>query len=302
MKENKITFKSVSATETINFGERLGKLLAPGHVIALLGELGAGKTTMVKGIVHGLGVTDRRAVKSPTFALVHRYEGRLPVYHFDAYRLESTQEMLDIGSDEMIYGDGVSIIEWADKVPECLPEEYLKITLIAVSENERPLLIVKENKITFKSVSATETIRFGERLGKLLAPGHVIALLGELGAGKTTMVKGIVQGLGVTDRRTVKSPTFALVHRYEGRMPVYHFDAYRLGNAQEMLDIGSDEMIYGDGVSIIEWADKVPECLPEEYLRITLTAVSENERTIEIRGYGERYKKIIDSSLVMGND
>ena len=164
------------------------------------------------------------------------------------------------------------------------------------------MLIVKENKLTFKSVNATETINFGERLGKLLAPGHVIALLGELGAGKTTMVKGIVQGLCVTDRRAVKSPTFALVHRYEGRMPVYHFDAYRLENAQEMLDIGSDEMIYGDGVSIIEWADKVPECLPEEYLRITLTAVSENERTIEIRGYGERYKKIIDSSLVMGND
>ncbi len=161
---------------------------------------------------------------------------------------------------------------------------------------------MKENKLTFKSVSATETIRFGERLGKLLAPGHVIALLGELGAGKTTMVKGIVRGLGVTDRRAVKSPTFALVHRYEGRMPVYHFDAYRLKSTQEMLDIGSDEMLYGDGVSLIEWADKVPECLPEEYLRVTLTTVSENERTIEICGYGELYKKIIDSSFIMGND
>ena len=162
-------------------------------------------------------------------------------------------------------------------------------------------MIVKENKLTFKSVSATETIRFGERLGKLLAPGHVIALLGELGAGKTTMVKGIVRGLGVTDRRAVKSPTFALVHRYEGRMPVYHFDAYRLESTQEMLDIGSDEMIYGDGVSIIEWADKVPECLPEEYLKVTLIAVSENERTIEVCGCGDHYNKIIES-VVMGND
>ena len=116
------------------------------------------------------------------------------------------------------------------------------------------------------------------------------------------MVKGIVQGLGVTDRRAVKSPTFALVHRYEGRIPVYHFDAYRLENAQEMLDIGSDEMIYGDGVSIIEWADNVSECLPEEYLKVTLTAVSENERTIEVCGYGDRYNKIIESSVVMGND
>ena len=99
VKENKLTFKSVSATETIRFGERLGKLLAPGHVIALLGELGARKISLVRVFVYGMGVTDRRAVKSPTFALVHRYEGRMPVYHFDAYRLESTQEMLDLGSD-----------------------------------------------------------------------------------------------------------------------------------------------------------------------------------------------------------
>ncbi|MDO8140882.1 MAG: tRNA (adenosine(37)-N6)-threonylcarbamoyltransferase complex ATPase subunit type 1 TsaE [Candidatus Brocadiales bacterium] len=154
---------------------------------------------------------------------------------------------------------------------------------------------MKEKKITFKSTSSEETIRFGERLGKLLAPGHVVALVGELGAGKTTMVKGIVRGLGVIDKRAVKSPTFALVHRYEGRIPIYHFDAYRLGSNQEMLAIGSDEMVYGNGVSIIEWADKVPECLPEEYLKITLIAVSENERTIEMRGYGERYNKIINS-------
>lgn len=156
-------------------------------------------------------------------------------------------------------------------------------------------MIVKENKLTFKSVSETETISFGERLGKLLAPGHVIALLGELGAGKTTMVKGIVLGLGVTDRRAVKSPTFALVHRYEGRMPVYHFDAYRLESTQEMLDIGSDEMIYGDGVSIVEWADRVPGCLPKEYLEITLVSISEYERNIEMCSYGKEYDRIIQN-------
>ena len=156
-------------------------------------------------------------------------------------------------------------------------------------------MVVKEKKLTFKSTSSEETIMFGERLGKLLAPGHVVALVGELGAGKTTMVKGIVRGLGVIDKRAVKSPTFALVHRYEGRIPIYHFDAYRLISNQEMFDIGSDEMIYGDGVSIIEWADRVPECLPEEYLKISLIAVSESERTIEMRGYGERYNKIINS-------
>ncbi len=131
----------------------------------------------------------------------------------------------------------------------------------------------------------------------LLSPGDTIALVGELGAGKTTLVKGIVQGLGVTDRRVVKSPTFALVHKYEGRIPIYHFDAYRLEDAQEMLDIGSDEMIHGNGVAIVEWADKVPGCLPDEYLKITLTAISENERNIEIRSYGSRYDKIINNLL-----
>ena len=161
---------------------------------------------------------------------------------------------------------------------------------------------MREKKITFKSVSVGETITFGERLGRLLAPGDVIALVGELGAGKTTMVKGIVQGLGVTDRRAVKSPTFALVHRYEGRIPVYHFDAYRLENAQEMLDIGSDEMIYGKGVSIIEWADRVLGCLPEEYLMITLTSISKNERCIEVQSCGKCYADVIKTLAMVNSE
>jgi len=178
--------------------------------------------------------------------------------------------------------------------------EVVHVIYLSIPKERDSRLVVREKKITFKSVSSEETVKFGERLGRLLAPGHVIALLGELGAGKTTMVKGIVQGLGVTDRRTVKSPTFALVHRYEGRIPVYHFDAYRLENVQEMLDIGSDEMIYGKGVSIIEWADRVPGCLPEEYLMITLTSVSKNERCIEVQSCGKCYDDVI-KTLVMVN-
>ena len=152
---------------------------------------------------------------------------------------------------------------------------------------------MKEKTITFKSVSVGETITFGERLGRLLAPGDVIALVGELGAGKTAMVKGIAQGLGVKDKRAVKSPTFSLVHRYEGRIPLYHFDAYRLKDAQEMLDIGSDEIVYGNGVSVIEWADRVTECLPESYLKITIIVISGNERDIEVCSYGMRYDTIM---------
>lgn len=153
---------------------------------------------------------------------------------------------------------------------------------------------MKEKGLVLKSGSVDETIRLGIKLGMLMSPGDVIALIGELGAGKTTLVKGIVQGLGVKDMRTVKSPTFSLVHTYRGRIPVYHFDAYRLKDSQEMLDIGSDEMIYGNGVALVEWADNVSGCLPQEYLKITLSAISQNERNIEIKGYGYRYDKIMD--------
>ncbi len=157
-------------------------------------------------------------------------------------------------------------------------------------------MAVKETKLIFKSVSADETIRFGEILGSLLAPGDVVALIGELGAGKTTLVKGIARGLGVEDNRAVKSPTFSLLNKYEGYVPVYHFDAYRLEDTREMIDIGSDEILFGNGVSIIEWANKVPGCLPEEYMRITLAPISKNERNIEICGYGDRYDEVINKA------
>ncbi|MBM4055561.1 MAG: tRNA (adenosine(37)-N6)-threonylcarbamoyltransferase complex ATPase subunit type 1 TsaE [Planctomycetes bacterium] len=145
----------------------------------------------------------------------------------------------------------------------------------------------------FVSKSSAETVKFGEKLGKLLTNGHVIALIGDLGAGKTTMTKGIVRGLDAGDKDKVKSPTFSLVHKYNGRIPVYHIDAYRLSGSKELLEIGSDEMVFGDGVTIIEWADNVPESLPEEYLKITLTHVSEDQRKIEVCGCGKRYDQII---------
>ncbi|MCF6150284.1 MAG: tRNA (adenosine(37)-N6)-threonylcarbamoyltransferase complex ATPase subunit type 1 TsaE [Candidatus Kuenenia sp.] len=155
------------------------------------------------------------------------------------------------------------------------------------------LLVSKNSKITFVSKSTAETIAFGVKLGKLLTNGHVIALIGELGAGKTTMTKGIVGGLDAKDKDKVKSPTFSLVHKYDGRIPVYHIDAYRLSGSQELLEIGSDEIVFGDGVTIIEWADIVPESLPENYLKITLTHVSEDQRIIEICGYGKHYEQIL---------
>ena len=149
-------------------------------------------------------------------------------------------------------------------------------------------------KINFRSTGVDKTLEVGRRLGRLLIAGDVIALIGELGAGKTTFVKGIAEGVGIKNLHIVKSPTFSLVNIYEGRVPVYHFDAYRLEDTYEMLAIGSDEMIFGKGISIIEWADKVFRCLPEKYMKVTFSIVSENERSIEFGSIGDRYDKTID--------
>lgn len=113
--------------ETIRFGIRLGELLGPGDVVCLNGDLGAGKTTLTKSIGIGLDVEDY--ITSPTFSLINEYDGKYPVYHFDVYRLENTEELYDLGFDEYFYGRGVSVIEWADKIQSFLPEERIVIDI-----------------------------------------------------------------------------------------------------------------------------------------------------------------------------
>ena len=113
-----------------------------------------------------------------------------------------------------------------------------------------------------------KTREIGEKLGKLLFPGSVICLIGDLGAGKTTMTQSLARSLDVDDYIT--SPTFTIVNEYEGRMPLYHFDVYRIGCSEEMYDIGFDEYIDSQGVCIIEWANIIEDILPEEYLKIEL--------------------------------
>src|SRR5438552_5707225 len=104
----------IAATESL--GRRLGELLFPNAVVALVGPLGAGKTHLVRAVAEGLGITNSRAVNSPTFVLIQEYQARLPVYHFDAYRLRSAAEFAELGVNEYFEGDGVSLIEWADRV------------------------------------------------------------------------------------------------------------------------------------------------------------------------------------------
>ena len=122
------------------------------------------------------------------------------------------------------------------------------------------------NKETF---GEEETFLLGEELGKAAVPGQVYTLIGDLGVGKTVFTKGFAKGLGVTEH--VNSPTFTIVQVYEsGRMPFYHFDVYRIGDVEEMDEIGYEDYVYGNGVSLIEWAGLIEEILPEHYTQITI--------------------------------
>ena len=129
------------------------------------------------------------------------------------------------------------------------------------------------------SHSVAETMAFGEQLAGELSPGSVVALSGELGAGKTALVKGLARGLGI--RQEVTSPTFTLVHEYRGgRLPLYHIDLYRLVSFAEALNIGIEDYLAPDGITVIEWPEKIAELLPATTRRLRLEVVSNDERSI----------------------
>jgi len=126
------------AAETRELGTRLAGELEAGDVILLEGELGAGKSELARGIAKGLGVTE--TVTSPSFTILNVYEsGRTPLYHFDWYRLESAEELFELGMDEYLGGDGIALVEWPEICPEAVPEDYLRIRIEATGENERRL-------------------------------------------------------------------------------------------------------------------------------------------------------------------
>ena len=134
-------------------------------------------------------------------------------------------------------------------------------------------------KLTTTSPEATDAA--GERLGATLGPGDVVALTGELGAGKTVFVQGLVRALGVTSGAT--SPTFVLVNEYRGRLPVHHVDAYRTQSLGELLDIGVAELLSSDGVTIVEWAEKLLPLLPSGTIEVRIAGVGDEPRTITMR-------------------
>jgi tRNA threonylcarbamoyladenosine biosynthesis protein TsaE len=136
------------------------------------------------------------------------------------------------------------------------------------------------------------THRLGLALGRRLGPGAVVALVGPLGAGKTNLSRALAEGLGA-DPRLVTSPTFVLIQEYPGRVPVYHFDAYRLAGAGPFADLGAHEYLEGDGVCLVEWADRVAPCLPADHLRVELEVTGETSRRARLEATGPRHAAVL---------
>jgi tRNA threonylcarbamoyladenosine biosynthesis protein TsaE len=129
--------------------------------------------------------------------------------------------------------------------------------------------MIENQKEVIESFSAEDTAALGEKIGNMARPGEVYTLIGDLGVGKTVFTQGLAKGLGITE--PVSSPTFTIVQIYEeGRLPFYHFDAYRIADPSEMDKIGYEDYIFGQGVSLIEWANLIEEILPERYVRVTI--------------------------------
>lgn len=149
---------------------------------------------------------------------------------------------------------------------------------------------IRMTKITMISNEEADTLQIAELIGSIVSAGDVVTLTGDLGVGKTVFAKGFAKGLQIEERIT--SPTFTIVKEYEGRLPLYHMDVYRLEHSEE--DLGFDEYFFGEGVAIVEWAQFIEEFLPETYLAITIVRTGETSREITLEAVGEKYNSFLE--------
>lgn len=149
-----------------------------------------------------------------------------------------------------------------------------------------------ESSFSLTVENLDQTLLIGEKTGGLMKAGHVIALSGELGAGKTTLVKAIAGSFDIP-AETVCSPSYTIVNEYEGSIPLYHFDLYRLEGADDIGELGFEEYFEGNGLSIVEWADVAPQSLPDERLEIQITISGDDRRRFDISGVGDEYVRIV---------
>jgi len=144
------------------------------------------------------------------------------------------------------------------------------------------------------SNSTRQTMSWGRKLGKLVQGGEIVGLVGELGAGKTTFVRGFAAGAEVGKDAWVRSPTFTLINEYHGRLPVYHIDLYRIGKAEEINSLNLREYLYSNGVSLIEWFEYLPSAEVDEYLEVKMAHAGRTGRELNFIARGERYEKILE--------
>jgi len=147
------------------------------------------------------------------------------------------------------------------------------------------------NSLELISHSPEQTQEFGASIGELCQPGDVFLLEGTLGAGKTCLTQGIAWGLGIKEHAA--SPSFVVVRELHGRLPLYHVDLYRLDQIEEIAELGLDDYLYGKGVCVVEWAEKGLSVLPSEHMLIQLSYLSDDERKLQLKPYGERNKEIL---------
>ncbi len=152
-------------------------------------------------------------------------------------------------------------------------------------------------EFSFSTKSHEETVNAGRSLGKVVDPACVVGLIGDLGAGKTCFVKGVANGLNDVPEKEVTSPTFTILQAYEGAVPLYHFDAYRLGGVDDLGDIGFEDYVYGQGVSVIEWADNISEALPEERMLIEIELKSDKNRHFKCSAVGAKHEAVLDKFI-----
>ncbi|MEA2087730.1 MAG: tRNA (adenosine(37)-N6)-threonylcarbamoyltransferase complex ATPase subunit type 1 TsaE [Candidatus Caldatribacteriota bacterium] len=146
--------------------------------------------------------------------------------------------------------------------------------------------------LTIITKSPEETKKIGKEVGKLAKPGDLLAFYGELGAGKTCFIQGISQGLEVKDY--VTSPSFTIVNEYQGKIPIYHFDLFRLTNAEDILELGYEEYFYGEGLTVIEWAEKIELFLPKEHLKVDIKFKDYYQRKISFIPQGDRFNHFLE--------
>jgi tRNA threonylcarbamoyladenosine biosynthesis protein TsaE len=143
------------------------------------------------------------------------------------------------------------------------------------------------------STSARMTKNFGRRLARLVKGGEIVGLGGELGTGKTVFVRGFCEGIQVSETAWVRSPTFTLINEYQGRLPVYHIDLYRVAGLDEIETLNLREYLYSNGASLIEWFERLPAGEVDEYLEVSMAHAGRSKRKITFTAHGERYDDIL---------